>query len=174
MRDYSVCGLTCYTAGISLVVEAFDLNPDNSKSYLPIGPIAGFSVYIFGIFFAPIVTPHIVERTGRSIVYLVCLPLCGIFLLGCKFPITAVSLEEMKILILTSSSWTRPIPPSPFGSPLLRWSLRRTLHRQYRRHIRRHLERPNYKHILRLPRHCTIHRCWDGTTDRRISDTSNQ
>lgn len=100
IRTDSVNGLTCYTAGINLVVTAFDLNPDNSKTYLPIGPIAGFSVYIFGIVFAPIVTPHMVERVGRSIVYLVCLPLCGIFLLGCKSSSTTTSREETQKLIL--------------------------------------------------------------------------
>ena len=94
--DDSVNGLTCYTAGLSFVVVDFDLNPDNSKTYLPVSPIAGFSVYIFGIAFAPIVTPHIVERVGRSIVYLVCLPLCGVFLLGGECLYTTAPLEGRK------------------------------------------------------------------------------
>lgn len=44
--------------------------------------ISGMSLYIFGIVFAPIVTPHIAERYGRSIFYLVSLPLCALFILG--------------------------------------------------------------------------------------------
>jgi MFS family permease len=44
--------------------------------------ISGMSLYLFGIAFAPIWTPHVTERTGRSLVYLCSLPLCGIFLVG--------------------------------------------------------------------------------------------
>ena len=78
----SVNGLTCYTAGLSFVVSDFDFNPDNSPTYLPIAPTSGFSLYLFGVMFAPIVTPHIVERVGRSIVYFTCITLCGVFLLS--------------------------------------------------------------------------------------------
>lgn len=44
--------------------------------------ILGMSLYLFGVTFAPIWTPHVTERTGRSLVYLCCLPICGIFLVG--------------------------------------------------------------------------------------------
>lgn len=44
--------------------------------------ILGMSLYLFGVTFAPIWTPHMTERVGRSLVYLCCLPICGIFLVG--------------------------------------------------------------------------------------------
>lgn len=44
--------------------------------------ILGMSLYLFGVIFAPIWTPHVTERTGRSLVYLCCLPTCGVFLIG--------------------------------------------------------------------------------------------
>jgi len=44
--------------------------------------IAGFSLYLFGIFFAPIYTPHLSERHGRSILYLISIFCCGLFHLG--------------------------------------------------------------------------------------------
>jgi DHA1 family multidrug resistance protein-like MFS transporter len=44
--------------------------------------MSGMSLYLFGIAFAPIWTPHVTERTGRSLVYLCSLPICGIFLIG--------------------------------------------------------------------------------------------
>lgn len=85
-------GLTCYTAGLGQIVEDFDLNPSASPSYLPIGPIALFSLYIFGIAFAPIWVPHVAERTGRSAVYLTCVPISALFHLGCGFSQTFGSL----------------------------------------------------------------------------------
>lgn len=44
--------------------------------------ILGMSLYLFGVAFAPIWTPHVTERVGRSLVYLCALPVCGVFLLG--------------------------------------------------------------------------------------------
>jgi len=44
--------------------------------------IAPFSLYLVGVAFAPIYTPHITERFGRAPVYLVSLPICALFLLG--------------------------------------------------------------------------------------------
>jgi DHA1 family multidrug resistance protein-like MFS transporter len=44
--------------------------------------VAGFSLYLFGIFFAPIYTPHLSERFGRSIIYLISIFLCGLFHIG--------------------------------------------------------------------------------------------
>ena len=78
----SLNGATAYTAGLNFVVADFNFNPSGSKTYLPEAPIAAFSLYIFGIAFAPIVTPHIVERVGRSYVYFFSIVLCGLFLLG--------------------------------------------------------------------------------------------
>lgn len=44
--------------------------------------IAGFSLYLFGIAFAPIYTPHLSERYGRVPVYMVSLPLWMLSVLG--------------------------------------------------------------------------------------------
>lgn len=44
--------------------------------------IVPFSIYFVGIAFAPVWTPHVTEKFGRSPVYLVSLPLCALFLLG--------------------------------------------------------------------------------------------
>ncbi|KAF2713124.1 MFS general substrate transporter [Pleomassaria siparia CBS 279.74] len=67
-------GLTSYTAGITEIVDAFDISLTQA--------ISGFSLYLFGIFFAPIYTPHLSERYGRSIVYLISIFCCGLFNLG--------------------------------------------------------------------------------------------
>ncbi len=44
--------------------------------------ILGMSLYVFGIFFAPIHTPHWSERFGRKPVYIVSLLCCMLFILG--------------------------------------------------------------------------------------------
>lgn len=44
--------------------------------------VLGFSLPIFGIFFAPIYTPHLSERYGRNPIYLTALPLFALFTLG--------------------------------------------------------------------------------------------
>lgn len=44
--------------------------------------ILGLSLYLLGIAFAPIVTPHLSERFGRQIVYLVTLPIFCLFVVG--------------------------------------------------------------------------------------------
>jgi MFS transporter, DHA1 family, multidrug resistance protein len=44
--------------------------------------ILGFSLYVFGIFFAPISTPHWSERFGRRPVYMFSLFVCMLFTLG--------------------------------------------------------------------------------------------
>ncbi|KAF1996613.1 MFS general substrate transporter [Amniculicola lignicola CBS 123094] len=67
-------GLTCYTSALPQVIATFDVSMNRA--------IAGFSLYLFGIFFAPIYTPHLSERHGRSIIYLVSIFICGLFLLG--------------------------------------------------------------------------------------------
>jgi hypothetical protein len=70
----SAFGITCYTAGIPSIMQEFSITMTQA--------ISGMSLYLFGIAFAPIWTPHVTERTGRSLVYLCSLPLCGIFLVG--------------------------------------------------------------------------------------------
>ena len=47
--------------------------------------VLGFSLPIFGTFFAPIYTPHLSERLGRVPVYLTSLPLFALFTLGAGF-----------------------------------------------------------------------------------------
>ena len=44
--------------------------------------ILGFSLNLAGIAFAPILTPHLTERVGRSAVYLISLPIFMLFILG--------------------------------------------------------------------------------------------
>ena len=44
--------------------------------------VLGFSLPIFGIFFAPIYTPHLSERYGRNLIYLTALALFALFTLG--------------------------------------------------------------------------------------------
>ncbi|MCJ1482034.1 hypothetical protein MMC06_002196 [Schaereria dolodes] len=67
-------GATTYTAGITGVMA--DFNVSMTVAILP------FSLYFFGIAFAPVITPHLTERLGRSGVYLISLPLFMLFLLG--------------------------------------------------------------------------------------------
>ncbi|OCL13664.1 MFS general substrate transporter [Glonium stellatum] len=67
-------GLTVYTAGISEVAAKFNVSTTVA--------ILGMSLYLFGIHFAPIYTPHVAERVGRSIIYLTCLFLFALFTLG--------------------------------------------------------------------------------------------
>jgi DHA1 family multidrug resistance protein-like MFS transporter len=55
--------------------------------------IAGFSLYLFGIFFAPIYTPHLSERFGRSIIYLAAIFICGLFHLGAALSQSYTSLS---------------------------------------------------------------------------------
>jgi DHA1 family multidrug resistance protein-like MFS transporter len=67
-------GITCYTAGIQPIIKDFNITMTQA--------ILGMSLYLFGITFAPVWTPHVTERTGRSLVYLCSLPICGLFLVG--------------------------------------------------------------------------------------------
>ncbi|MCJ1255387.1 hypothetical protein MMC24_003203 [Lignoscripta atroalba] len=67
-------GATMYTAGIPDVIS--DFNVSYTVAILP------FSLYFLGIAFAPITTPHLSERLGRSRVYLISLPLFSLFILG--------------------------------------------------------------------------------------------
>lgn len=45
----------------------------------------GFSLYLLGVAFAPVLTPHLSEKFGRSPVYLVSLPLFALFTLGAGY-----------------------------------------------------------------------------------------
>lgn len=70
----SAFGLTSYTVAIPEVMAEFNVS-------MPVA-ILGFSLYVFGIFFAPIHTPHWSERFGRRPVYFASLSLCMLFVLG--------------------------------------------------------------------------------------------
>ena len=94
----SVFGLTAYSAAIPLVVARFNQNPNDNASFIPVTAISGFSVYLFGIFFAPITTPHISEKFGRSKVYLVALPLNLIFNLSAAFSPTFLGVAYLRFL----------------------------------------------------------------------------
>ena len=47
--------------------------------------ILGLSLYLLGIAFAPIITPHLSEAFGRATIYLFSLPLFSLFILGAAF-----------------------------------------------------------------------------------------
>jgi MFS transporter, DHA1 family, multidrug resistance protein len=47
--------------------------------------ITGFSLYFFGIAFAPIYPPHLSEKHSRTPVYMVALPVWMLFVLGTGF-----------------------------------------------------------------------------------------
>ncbi|KIX07721.1 uncharacterized protein Z518_02375 [Rhinocladiella mackenziei CBS 650.93] len=67
-------GLTSYSIAVGDVMA--DFNVSMTAAIVP------FSLYLVGISFAPIYTPHMTERFGRSPVYFVSLPICALFLLG--------------------------------------------------------------------------------------------
>lgn len=70
----SAFGLTSYTVAIPEIMTEFNVK-------MPVA-VLGMSLYIFGIFFAPIHTPHWSERFGRMPVYMVSLSVCMLFILG--------------------------------------------------------------------------------------------
>ena len=67
-------GATVYTAGISGIIERFGVKMQVA--------ILGISLYLLGIAFAPLTTPHLSEKFGRQTVYLVTLPIFMLFVLG--------------------------------------------------------------------------------------------
>ncbi|KAK0316915.1 hypothetical protein LTR82_012057 [Friedmanniomyces endolithicus] len=73
-------GATCFTAGKAQFVQDFNIG-----NGVPLSFIAGLSLYLWGIAFAPIWTPHVAERTGRSIIYLVALPYFNVILIAVVF-----------------------------------------------------------------------------------------
>lgn len=60
--------------------------------------ISGFSLYLFGIFFAPIYTPHIAERHGRSTIYLVSIFCCGVLHVAASFARSFAGLAVCRFL----------------------------------------------------------------------------
>ncbi|KAK5732056.1 hypothetical protein LTR17_010892 [Elasticomyces elasticus] len=70
-------GATCFTAGKADFIQDFNIGDG-----VPVSFVAGLSLYLWGIAFAPIWTPHVAERTGRSLIYLIGLPVSGLFVLG--------------------------------------------------------------------------------------------
>lgn len=58
--------------------------------------ILGFSLFVFGIFLAPITTPHASERYGRTPVYLVNMFLCMLFLLGASRATSWTALASLR------------------------------------------------------------------------------
>ena len=73
-RVTSTFCLTSYPIGIPSVIKEFDV-----PMTLAIVP---FSLYLVGIAFAPLYTPHVSERFGRAPVYFVTIPVCALFTLG--------------------------------------------------------------------------------------------
>lgn len=80
----SAFGATAYTAGISGVITEFDVSTTKA--------ILGLSLYLFGIAFAPVITPHLSERFGRSRVYQISLPVFSLFVVGAGASQTFASL----------------------------------------------------------------------------------
>ena len=71
---FSAFGVTAYTSAITGVIAKFHVSM--TVAILPM------SLYLLGIAFAPVTTPHLSEAFGRSRVYLTSLPLFMLFVLG--------------------------------------------------------------------------------------------
>jgi MFS transporter, DHA1 family, multidrug resistance protein len=70
----SAFGVTSYTAGLDSITAEFNVTR-------PVA-ILGFALFFWGVVFAPIYTPHLAERLGRSVIYFTCIVLFSIFTLG--------------------------------------------------------------------------------------------
>ncbi|KAI4132236.1 MAG: hypothetical protein LQ338_000788 [Usnochroma carphineum] len=70
-------GVTSLTVGIQGVMKQFNVSMTVA--------VLGLSLNLLGIAFAPIITPHLSERVGRSPVYLVSLLLFALFILGAGY-----------------------------------------------------------------------------------------
>lgn len=70
-------GITALTVGIQGVMMEFNVSMTVA--------ILGLSLNLLGISFAPIITPHLSERFGRSPVYLASLPIFALFILGAGY-----------------------------------------------------------------------------------------
>ena len=66
-----------YTTGLKGVMQEFDVS-------MPVS-ILGMALYFWGIAFAPIITPHLSERVGRTKVYLATIPIFALFTLGAGY-----------------------------------------------------------------------------------------
>lgn len=75
--SHSLYGATAYTTGISGVMAEF--NVSMTKAILP------FSLYIWGIMFAPLYSPHVSERVGRNPLYIVANLGLGVFTIGAAY-----------------------------------------------------------------------------------------
>ncbi|KAI9666744.1 MAG: hypothetical protein M1831_001519 [Alyxoria varia] len=76
-------GLTSYAAGVNQIIADFNVDMKHA--------ILGFSLYIFGIFFAPLFSPHVAEKFGRNVLYFAStIGMCA-FLLGAGFSTTFTS-----------------------------------------------------------------------------------
>jgi MFS family permease len=63
----SLYGTTTYTAALPVIPKAFGVSDHVA--------LLGFTMPFFGVFFAPIYTPHLSEKYGRRPLYLTSLPL---------------------------------------------------------------------------------------------------
>ncbi|KAF2236759.1 MFS general substrate transporter [Viridothelium virens] len=79
---------TAYTAGVNDVAKEFHLQPI-MEPYKAVVPL---SVYLFGVFFAPIYTPHLSERFGRRPIYFIATFTSALFIIGAGFSQTFASL----------------------------------------------------------------------------------
>ncbi|KAL8722696.1 MAG: hypothetical protein Q9225_000863 [Loekoesia sp. 1 TL-2023] len=70
-------GITSSTVGIQGIMKQFNVSMTVAT--------LGLSLNLLGIAFAPIITPHLSERVGRSPVYFVSLPLFAFFTLGAGY-----------------------------------------------------------------------------------------
>ena len=59
----SIFNLTAYTVAIPDIMEEFDTDMQTA--------ILGMSFYLFGIFLAPLTTPHSSEKYGRRPIYMI-------------------------------------------------------------------------------------------------------
>lgn len=54
------------------------------------------ALYLWGIAFAPVVTPHLAERFGRSVLYFFCTLLFAIFTLGVSYSQSFASIAVLR------------------------------------------------------------------------------
>lgn len=76
--------LTCYAAAVTPVTMIFQVQMQPA--------ILGFSLFLFGIMFAPLYTPHVSERIGRRFVYTYSTVGMSAFLLGAAYSQTFTQL----------------------------------------------------------------------------------
>ncbi|KAL9096614.1 MAG: hypothetical protein Q9165_001101 [Trypethelium subeluteriae] len=79
---------TAYTGGVNDVAKEFNLQP----LVEPYKAVVSLSVYLFGVFFAPIYTPHLSERVGRRPIYFIGTLISALFIIGVGFSQTFASL----------------------------------------------------------------------------------